>query len=469
MRSTRILVSTALVVGLLPLFGGTPSWAAASSSPKASIGLLRHGGDLPQMGAPSRYGYVILNAWEHGYIEGLKAANPQIKVLVYKDMAACKYSTGMDSAGTSFYSVGVGCQEASSSHPEWFLTETSGDRIEWCDYPGNWFMDVGSSSYREAWAANVLSDLQGYGWDGVLVDDTMYSPRYHLCGRTIAAYPDDTSFAAATEGFLAQVGPRLTSAGFEVIPNISDASPSVFGRWVGYSSGAMKEWWVKDNNRVRSDPDWSYEQAYLDVTTAQDKSFLAVTYGSMGDVSLMRYARASFLLGWSGTTGTLIYHAGTGVDPHSEEWTIEVGMPTGDRYPVGPAWRRDFTEGTAIVNPSSSSIARVDLDGRYMKPNGRAVDAIMLEPMSGVVLRSIGDPIHLKVDRHEKQWTARVKLRWKGASSSKVKVMRNGRAIETTANDRRYVDTVRNHRKRLHYRVCEVGTSKCSKRVKTRA
>jgi hypothetical protein len=390
MRSGRAATGIAVALALAPTLGTSPSAASASGS---NVGLMRYAGDLDEMSDPSRYGYVILNAWDYEHIADLKAANPDVKVLVYKDMAACKYSSGQDDAGNTLYSVGVGCQQVNDGHTQWYLEATNGNRVEWCDYPGNWFMDVGSASYQNTWKQNVLADLEAYGWDGVLVDDTMYSPRYHLCGRTLQKYPNDEAFGAATESFLANVGPSVTSSGHLFIPNISDAYPTtVFARWVGYGSGAMKEWWVADNNGIHSDPGWGYGQKYLRVTEAQGKEFLGVTYGSTDNARLMRYARASFLLDSNGRGGALIYHAGTGVDPWSGDWTVDVGEPEGPKYRVGQAWRRDFTRGTVLVNPSGDESVTVKLGGTYRRTDGGQVSSVTLNPTSGMVLRSVDSP-----------------------------------------------------------------------------
>jgi Ca2+-binding RTX toxin-like protein len=392
-RSARAAIGIAVVLALVPALGTSANAASGSN-----VGLMRFAGDLDEMSDHSRYGYVLLNAWDHEQIAELKAANPAVKVLVYKDMAACKYSTGRDDAGNTFYSVGVGCQQVNDGHTQWYLESTAGNRVEWCDYPGNWFMDVGSTSYQNAWKANVLADMETYGWDGVLVDDTMYSPRYHLCGRTLQKYPNDESFAAATESFLANVGPFVTSRGHLFIPNISDANPTtVFARWVGYGSGAMNEWWVADNNGVRSDADWSYGQKYLQVTEAQGKEFLGVTYGSADNARLMRYARASFLLETNGRGGALIYHAGTGIDPWSDDWTLNVGEPDGPKYKVGRAWRRDFAHGTVLVNPSGDDSVTVNLGGTYRRADGGQVSSVTLNPATGMVLRSVDTPPEPKV------------------------------------------------------------------------
>ena len=82
----------------------------------------------------------------------------------------------------------------------------------------------------------------------------------------------------------------------------------------------------------------------------------------------------------------MILAPGTGIDPWSDEWTIDIGAPKGQRYRVGNAWRRDYTAGTVIVNPSASRV-EVDLAASYLMPDGTPVLSVPLDPQSGLVLR----------------------------------------------------------------------------------
>jgi hypothetical protein len=394
MKRTAAMAAATVVILVLP--GLDQARGAVTQN---SIGLLRLNGDFGAVSHPSRYQFVILDPWEHAYIPQLKAENPGIKVLMYKNVTACKYPTGQDSMGNRFYSVGVGCQQADEEHPAWYLRDTAGKKIEFCYYPDNWFMDVGSASYQDAWLANVLADLQNHGWDGVMMDDTLHSPSNQVCDQTVAKYPTAAQFSHATRSFLSRVGPGLTSAGFLALPNIGGGPvyPATFADWTQFSSGAVREHWVKDADGFKGDGDWKLLMDIMDAVERPGKYFIPITYSPPSNVRAMRYARASFLLGWDGyklggSTSALIYHAGTGVDPWSEEWVGDVGSPLGDRYKDGAAWRRDFTEGTVVVNPSTSSEATVDLGGTYTMPTGTEVSSVSLQPTSGLMLSSTGDP-----------------------------------------------------------------------------
>ena len=298
------------------------------------------------LSVPGRYSYVVLHSWQAGLIPQLKSASPGLKVLVYKDAAAsASYAChgGVDDARLP---AGVGYCWADANRPDWFLADTTGARIEFCDFHGAWQMDVGDASYQQAWLANVLADLRSAPWDGVMLDDVNQSETWHLCGRTIARYPTADAYTAATESFLAHVGPALRAAGFMAMPNIAlddwwtQNGLARWDRWVSYSSGAVQEYfskWGRDDSRWLTDDgthdDWSGRQALFARTEAAGKTFVGVTYAPSGDVRSMRYARASFLLDWNGGPSALAFEPTTpeAQDPYFEDWTTDVGAPTGAR------------------------------------------------------------------------------------------------------------------------------------------
>jgi len=125
----------------------------------------------------------------------------------------------------------------------------------------------------------------------------------------------------------------------------------------------------------------------MDAVQGAGKTFLAVTYGDLSNTRLMRYARASFLVAWSGADGALFYRPDAAVDPWAHDWTTSIGDPVGPRVAVGGAWRRDYTDGVAVVNPSTAP-QDVPLGGTYFTPEGTPVSTIRLPAGTGAVLRA---------------------------------------------------------------------------------
>ncbi len=361
----------------------------ASAGPSA-VGLVRLDGDIGAVHDAGRYSYVILNAWESGRIPALKAENPAVKVLVYKDMSSTRSYAVHAGKDDALLPTGVGYAAAQQSHPAWFLRDTNGNRVEWAGYDGHWWMDIGSPSYQAAWLAAVQDEAARNGWDGVYVDNALADPHWYLDGRTLAKYPSASAYASATKSFLAAVGPSLMAKGLIVLPNISDASPDVWADWIHYTSGGLKEHWMKYPAAGSWFADWgfNYMQSLLDGTEAQGKIFIGITSSTANDVHSMRYARASFLIGWNGGPGALVFTAGKGVDPWSDEWTSDIGTPAGAEVKVGASgYRRDYTGGTALVNTSETAAQTFELGRSYLTPEGVPVTSITVDPRSGIVLR----------------------------------------------------------------------------------
>jgi hypothetical protein len=504
--SLRILAVSAAIVAAL--VGGPSGSAAAAPVPgtgalRICTGCVANGGDL------SRYGYVILNSWDHARIPALKAANPGLKVLVYKEASfAVDYMQPDD----EFLPGGVNYWTAD---PSWFLTDTTGRRVNSGSYPHAWMMDVGSASYQHAWLANVAADLAAHGWDGVMLDDVNESMTWHLSGRTLEKYPRNADWYAATRSFLARVGPELGARGFLAVPNINfDCWEACWRDYLQFVPGAVREHWTKSGTGSGghyADASWEWANTFLRITQEAGKFLLPITYAPKGDVRSMRYARGSFLLDWNGGASAFTFEPTDpeAQDPYSGEWTIDVGTPLAARYRVGAAWRREFTGGTVVLNPSSTSAQAVSLGSTYLQPDGTPVSSVTLPPVSAAILRSTGAPappppppppappppppappppppappppappppappppvppppppapaIALSaLDRG----AGEIRLSWSGARSGRVDVYRNGSRIATTANDGSHLDRLgkRSYGKTYTYKLCESGSAVCS-------
>jgi Hypothetical glycosyl hydrolase family 15 len=456
----------------------------------------------------SHYQYVILHAWDYAMIPALKRANPQIKVLLYKDV-----SVTVDYGGEQgLIPAGVDWAYANSNHPEWFSHKNSA-RIE-TYYGGDWQMNVGMAGYQDMWASNVITDATAHGWDGVFGDDQNLQPFGDL---PFDEYPNQSSYQAAARSFLANVGPKILAAGLLFIPNIqhdgSQLTESVWKDWIQFTSGGNLEHyakWGEDNSLWLSGSDWNAEQTFERDTEAAGKIFMGMSYAPTSDVRSMRYARASFLLDWNGGPSALVFVPNPYInDPWSPEWTVDIGMPVGSRYQVGSAYRRDYTGGTVVVNPSSAS-QQVNLGGTYLMPDSSSVTSVTLTAMTGLVLRSPATtpttttpttttpttttpttttpttttPTTTKKPPTSKAKTVKIKLRarrlsglsqvtlkWIGAHSRTVNIYRSRKqpnAVRRVAAVNTGSYTARLGKRAVgvyYFKVCEVGMSSCSARV----
>lgn len=391
MHLRRLVFVVCLVLALAGAYSGRAEAAGPSNVATTQIcsGCADKAGDL------SRYGYVTLHAWEYARIRALKAANPKVKVLVYKDMASTPAYACHSGRDQELLPSGVGYCWALAHRPDWFTLDQNGNRIEWQVWRGNWQMDVGSPGYQDEWAENVLADMKRFGWDGVVIDDANVDQTRLVGNRKMREYPTQRSYADATRSFLARVGPRLIRAGFLVIPNIQadpvGADAKLWADWIQFTSGGTREYWMKwgaGRDGHYGAGGWSDLQEVFETVQRAGKIFLTTTTAPADDIRSMRWGRASFLLGWNGGPSAFIFDRAVAGDPWSHEWTIDVGLPAGPRQKVGASvFRREYTRGAAVVNVSEKEAQHVDLGRSYLTPEGAPVTSLTLRPMTGIVLR----------------------------------------------------------------------------------
>jgi hypothetical protein len=272
-------------------------------------------------------------------------------------------------------------------------------------YANNYIGDVGNPAYQAAWTNNVSSFLSASGADGVFIDDVLADIAV-LTGRAYPAkYPSQEAWMDAIVSFIDYVGPALKAKGFYVLVNADGYSPgngasdtgaltARFWQRLGPAvSGLMQENWLQsptDITHLRSDgpqwdDNWSGWRNLGSVAQSMDRDFVGLTYGSSSNTQAMRYAKASFLLDWNGGGSSFIYEV-AGADPWASDWTKNIGTPGAAAYAVGAGWRRDYSGGTVLVNPSSSASQTFDLGDAYLAPDGSSVRSVILAPTSGIVL-----------------------------------------------------------------------------------
>jgi hypothetical protein len=108
-----------------------------------------YAGSAVTAAAAHRYRVIVLQATDGNKVARLKAANPGAKILLYQLVSNAR-STDPQGATTCTPYAGD-----SARHPEWFLTDQRGARIEDTTYAGSLPMDVGSFAYEHACVASA--------------------------------------------------------------------------------------------------------------------------------------------------------------------------------------------------------------------------------------------------------------------------------------------------------------------------
>jgi hypothetical protein len=334
-----------------------------------------------------RHDFVILKPSMTAQLQQLKSSNPDVTVLMYKNLSA-----SIDYPSNAYLTTGVSHDEADSQHPEWFLLNTSGQRFTFRDHSYLWAMDVGSASYQQRWGDNVLASLNQLGFDGVFIDDTNPTMKGHYDVSRVAKYPSDAAYQAATESALANISPRIRSAGYEVVSNIGHWGeyPEVGQSWLRYLDGAMAEHFGKWGSSAGSgyawEDNWNNQLENLKYAQEQGKDFLAVTTSATTDAAAARYGWGTLLLG-AGGNAHFALHGNYSTETWFPEYDYEIGEPAGpeSRLPSGIHMRL-FTNGIVVVNPTSDRLSTDLCGGTYSGSGHSHVTGIQLGANSAAIM-----------------------------------------------------------------------------------
>jgi len=358
---------------------------------------------------PDRAQVVVLQAWQTEKLRKMKAANPKLKVLMYRNLSGMSRADKYGNTGT-----GVTVQDA-QAHPDWFLRNTSGERFTFRDYDYVWAADIGLRSFQERWVANTLERLKGDPWDGVLMDDTNPTMFYSYYVDRVAKYPDDTAYQAATGSAVAYIGPRLRAAGHLVIPNFGSwrVNRDAITPWLKYVSGGMEEHFTKYGRSSReghfTGNDWDNNLATLKQVQGMGKLYLGIAHSSQDDRGAARYGWATMLLGAEGNA-TFGLHDDYTYESWFPEYGYDLGAPRGpESEDADGVHRRVFARGLVLVNPTKER-RRVRFGGRYRGSGIGPSTSTVMQPHTGLVLLSASERATAQRKRKVRRRALRVRV-----------------------------------------------------------
>jgi hypothetical protein len=375
-----------------------PGGAVNSRSPRIrpEAGLIRYGsGNWRTLTNTRRYGVFIVGA-----ANAKSAGAHGGRTLIY----GCGVTIPN---GSSSASCGVSWGDAAANN--WLLKDANGKYVHGSGYPNEYLADIGNSSYQQRFISDMDSDMRAHrGVDGVFIDNVV--------GNLISVsdrYRDNASYRLAMLAFIKAVGPALRARGWYVAVNagMNDAGAHAFagetndaqyiwwyeqiGPYVsGISTERWQQYWGSPGAPVRTsgaawNQAWEGWERLPSVVASIGKDFYAITQGALTDTGKAAYLRASFLLAWTPGRGTFFYtddYAGQG-DPWMLVATPDIGRPLGPRRRIGVGFKRTFTSGIAVVNPSPSHSQTFGFRRIYRMGDGTTTRSITLPATSGLVLR----------------------------------------------------------------------------------
>lgn len=362
-----VLRSASLILAFILTFGIFTSGRATSQSavlmPNKLINLAffyKPPSNSDAATVASNFSNVILTGGDESFRDQLVVAGFASSILQYyrsdgiQDPGSC---TASPSNNQIAYKTGDFC-DISKNHPDWFLLDTSGNRMPTSPGSSYYRMDPGNEGWRNFFVTRLLEIDQQKGWSGVFLDNVEASlAEIQRDGLTPAKYPDNASYQAAVNGFLQYLHQNYAQPyNRPVMANIIARSDEA--QWFNYMpslDGAMQERWAvpwSSTTGYLSETKWSSDMALAEKTQAQGKFILLVAQGSKTDTARQNFAFASYLLVSNGYASFRY----TDSSIYKEVWLydnykVQLGTPLGARYQTGTAWRRDFTNGSVIVDP----------------------------------------------------------------------------------------------------------------------
>jgi hypothetical protein len=354
----------------------------------------------------SNYRYIVVRDQMHAYVDDIRAANPDTKILMYKDLSFVFRDRDVSGCPYAPYEVSGVSFCTADKNEGWFLHDANGARMTSEHYTNLYAMDLTDPGYRDAWLNAVQSRLldanndgTGVKWDGVYMDDTNLYPGHGMDDRIKEL--TDEQYRQATLDFVGTVSPALQAQGFLTMANVGmdmydppqrEAAVELAKKIDIYNREYFVRW---SGGGVFAAPgagignDWTDELTHMEAIERAGASFTAVVYGTTGEIDVQRYARATFLLGWDGRDGSaLMYRAEGTSDGYLPDWTKDVGYPTGARYKVGIGYRRDFQTGTVVLNPDPSHSQVFEFESNYELPDGSCGTSVQLPARKALVLSS---------------------------------------------------------------------------------
>ncbi|MFM8319615.1 MAG: putative glycoside hydrolase, partial [Chloroflexota bacterium] len=310
-----------------------------------------------------KFNFFILSKGNETFRDELLAAGGRRPILQYIRFEAI-HNPGPDNCtatpwrNNAAFKPGDFCA-ISRDHPDWFLLDANGSRIV-DSYQNEAFyvMDPGNPGWQQFFIQRVQETQADPNWDGVFLDNVEVTLNFRQQDNEVPPkYPTDAEYWAANQGFLKVMYEQYFKPnGKLLLANIvSRKDEALFPSYLTYLDGAMHEGWSIDNpNRWRPVSTWEKQMLLAEQAQANGKFLVLVGQGTQADSELQRFAYASFLLV---TNGSAAFRYGNSASYRQAWWydnyTLPLGAPTGPRYKDGAAWRRDFTNGTVMVDPTN--------------------------------------------------------------------------------------------------------------------
>jgi len=262
------------------------------------------------------------------------------------------------------FQAGDFCQ-ISMQHPDWFLLDRKGKRIVDAEGTEDFvYMDPGNPGWRAFFLERLRqTQMADKNWGGVFLDNVELTTGQHEDDHgnpNLANYPDEASYQAAIQGFLQYLYANYFKPNSRLLfANLIARKNEVeWNNYLPYLDGVMQEGWSLDSkDHYRPAAVWEKQMNNAEQAQSSGKFTVLVAQGERKDLDLQKFAFVSYLLINQGRAAFRYANSGQ----YTEAWLydnykLDLGKALGPRFKDGDSWRRNFQNGSVLVNPETHEV-----------------------------------------------------------------------------------------------------------------
>lgn len=382
----------ALVVAVIAVAAGATVALTTSTTPPVSTTLpvaqfnrivLSYTSTLSTTAEANRYQFMIMQATDASEIKVLKAANPNLKVLLYQDPFLARPT---DPTGLTV------CSTWPTLSHGWMIKDRAGGIVQDVEEPGNYLMNLSNTDYQHSCVIHAITLAKQLGADGILFDDINAALGWYLpAAVTVPKFPTSASWENGETSFLEYAAEQVHAAGLLVFANLGGAStvPGLWEQWSGILDGSQEQSWndwaagtadsLAEWQQLLQEPIWSEAHKKYTLLESDDNGERQNTFG-LASMMLVADGKTSY------STANLNQTA-------DEQWyptysaAQQLGDPAG-KYAELPdgIYLRLFTNGLVIVNPTDTARSFTLSRALVNSATGRRVTSLSVAAESGYIL-----------------------------------------------------------------------------------
>jgi pimeloyl-ACP methyl ester carboxylesterase len=326
-------------------------------------------------------------------IRALRTYNTNFLCLHYQLAVGCGEHAFVDgNAWTSDWAV-------VNSQANWFLINPQGQRVhqtgwDWDVMNITYSNSIANTAFPQYWITTCLARIKSAEDDGVFADS--FTQDAYSFGQCDPSHPWLEDVTACQTGWvpnLERFGAAVKTAfdtdtnGFLFLPNLGGLLTGWDPMNYGVGHGGMIEGFCFWDSWNPFDPDdWTLQMNRALALVRSNKVLICQSYPETWDYTGRMFAVTSYLLIKGSKTYLNLLTTGAVALEYYPEYRIDLGgafsnAPSGLTNLWSSAWRvyrRDFTNGIALVNPSDTPVTINNLGTNYQRvtaTGGGAVDS----------------------------------------------------------------------------------------------